>query len=221
MSDILDRRHSGPRAAPGLDAEAVRAAYRRWAGVYDPVFGGIFLTARRRAVSLVNRLPGREMLEVGVGTGLALPHYDRDRRITGIDLSAEMLAQARKRVAGHRLGNVVALHEMDAEDTDFRDGSFDIAVAMFVASVVPHPRRLLAEMRRVVRPGGNLLFVSHFAAEKGPRWWIERALAPASRAIGWHADFRADTLFGADELARVTATSVPPLGIFQLVRLEV
>jgi phosphatidylethanolamine/phosphatidyl-N-methylethanolamine N-methyltransferase len=221
MSDILERRHRGSRAAPGLDAEAVRAAYRRWAGVYDAVFGGIFLSARRRAVSLVNRLPGRDVLEVGVGTGLALPHYDRDRKITGIDLSAEMLAQARKRVASSRLGNVVALREMDAEATDFPDNSFDIAVAMFVASVVPHPRQLLAEMRRVVRPGGNLLFISHFAAEKGPRWWIERGLAPASRAIGWHSDFRADMLFGPDELARVSTRSVPPLGIFKLVRLQV
>jgi phosphatidylethanolamine/phosphatidyl-N-methylethanolamine N-methyltransferase len=221
MSDTLDRRHRGSEAAPGLDAEAVRTAYRRWAGIYDAVFGGIFLTARRRAVGLVNRLPGREVLEVGVGTGLALPHYGRDRRITGIDLSAEMLAQARKRVASRRLGNVVALREMDAEATDFPDDAFDVAVAMFVASVVPHPRQLLAEMRRVVRPGGNLLFISHFAAEKGPRWWIERRLAPASRAIGWHPDFRADMLFGPEELARVKARSVPPLGIFRLLRLEV
>ena len=73
---------------------------------------------------------------------------------------------------------------MDAEATDFEDAAFDIAVAMFVASVVPHPRALLAEMRRVVRPGGNILFVSHFRADKGPRWWIERAMAPASRALG-------------------------------------
>ena len=172
MSGFLDRR-SRPGAA--MDAEAVRAAYRRWAGVYDAVFGGVCLLARRRAVALVNRLPGRDVLEVGVGTGLALPYYAADRRITGIDLSAEMLAQARKRVADREIANVGALHEMDAEATDFPDASFDIAVAMFVASVVPHPRALLAEMRRVVRPGGNILFVNHFAAEKGPRWWIERA----------------------------------------------
>jgi len=221
MSDILERRHHGPQSAPTMDAEAVRAAYRRWAGVYDAVFGGIFLTARRRAVALVNRLPGRDVLEVGVGTGLALPHYDAKRRVTGIDLSAEMLAQAHKRVTNRRLSNVVALHEMDAEATDFADDSFDTAVAMFVASVVPNPRQLLAEMRRVVRPGGNLLFISHFAAEKGPRWWLERGLAPASRAIGWHPDFRADMLFEPDDLACVKATSVPPLGIFQLLRLEV
>ena len=183
-----------------MDAEAVRVAYRRWAGVYDAVFGGICLLARRRAVAMVNQLPGRDVLEVGVGTGLALPYYQADRRITGIDLSAEMLAQARRRVADREIANVAALREMDAEATDFPDASFDIAVAMFVASVVPHPRALLAEMRRVVRPGGNLLFVSHFAAENGPLWWIERGLAPASRALGWHPDFTAEALFAPEDL---------------------
>jgi phosphatidylethanolamine/phosphatidyl-N-methylethanolamine N-methyltransferase len=113
----------------------------------------------------------------------------------------------------------VALHEMDAEATDFPDASFDVAVAMFVASVVPHPRALLAEMRRVVRPGGNMLFVSHFAAENGPLWWIERGLAPASRALGWHPDFTAEALFAPEDLTRITAASVPPFGIFKLVRL--
>jgi phosphatidylethanolamine/phosphatidyl-N-methylethanolamine N-methyltransferase len=203
-----------------MDAEAVRAAYRRWAGIYDAVFGGIFLLARRRAVALVNRLPGRDVLEVGVGTGLALPYYAADRRVTGIDLSAEMLAQARKRVADTGIGNVVALREMDAEATDFPDASFDIAVAMFVASVVPDPRALMAEMRRVVRPGGNILFISHFTAKKGLLWWIERALAPASRALGWHPDFEVEALFTPEDLTRITATSVPPFGIFKLVRLQ-
>ncbi|MBN8904224.1 MAG: methyltransferase domain-containing protein, partial [Rhodospirillales bacterium] len=183
MSQALEQRQGGrgqrdasPVAA--LDADAVRAAYRRWAGVYDTLFGGVSSFGRRRAVALVNRLPGRDVLEVGVGTGLALPHYRRDARITGIDLSAEMLEQARKRVAETGLRNVNALLEVDAEATEFPDASFDVAVAMFVASVVPNPRRLLAEVRRVVRPGGNILFVNHFAADRGPRWWVERAMAP-------------------------------------------
>jgi phosphatidylethanolamine/phosphatidyl-N-methylethanolamine N-methyltransferase len=201
-----------------MDADAVRAAYRRWAGIYDAVFGGVLLGARRRAVSLVNQLPGRDVLEVGVGTGLALPTYARDRRITGIDLSAEMLALAAKRVAALGLPNVKALREMDAEATDFSDASFDIAVAMFVASVVPHPRKLMEEMRRVVRPGGHILFVTHFAAEKGPRWWIERTMAPASRALGWRPDFAMDALMTPDEIARCTTTPLPPFGIFTLVR---
>jgi phosphatidylethanolamine/phosphatidyl-N-methylethanolamine N-methyltransferase len=207
----------GPRVA--LDADDVRDAYRRWAGVYDVAFGGVSAIARRRAVALTNRLPGRSVLEVGVGTGLALPRNQPEKRITGIDLSAEMLAQARKRVVQFRLRNVESLHEMDAEATDFGDASFDIAVAMFVASVVPNAPRLLAEMRRVVRPGGTILFVGHFAAKAGPRWWVERAMAPASRALGWHPDFSMDELLSAGDQARAEAVPVPPFGIFTLVRL--
>ena len=207
----------GPRVA--LDADDVREAYRRWAGVYDVAFGGVSAIARRRAVALTNRLPGRTVLEMGVGTGLALPRYLPEKRITGIDLSAEMLAQARKRVLQFGLHNVESLREMDAEATDFADASFDIAVAMFVASVVPSAPRLLAEMRRVVRPGGTILFVGHFSAKAGPRWWIERAMAPASRALGWHPDFSMDELLNAADQAQAEAVPTPPFGIFTLVRL--
>lgn len=222
MSHTLEQRRGRRPGAPpraALDADAVRAAYRRWAGVYDAAFGGVSSVARRRAVALVNRLPGREVLEVGVGTGLALPRYAPNKRITGIDLSAEMLHQARKQVGALGLTNVAALRELDAEATDFPDASFDIAVAMFVASVVPHPRGLLSEMRRLVRPGGNILFVNHFAAERGPRWWIEFTMAPASRALGWHPDFAMQGLFLPDDLARISANPVPPFGIFTLVQL--
>jgi len=207
----------GQRVA--LDADAVRDAYRRWAGIYDTAFGAVSSIARRRAVLLANRMPGSLVLEVGVGTGLALPRYLPEKRITGIDLSAEMLAGAHKRVVQRGLRNVEALRVMDAEATDFADASFDIAVAMFVASVVPDPPRLLAEMRRVVRPGGAILFVNHFAAKAGPRWWVERAMAPASRALGWHPDFAIDALFGPADRAQAQAVPVPPFGIFTLVRL--
>ena len=202
-----------------LDADAVRAAYRRWAASYDAVFGGVSAWGRRRAVVEANRLPGNRVLEVGVGTGLALPHYRAEKRITGVDLSAEMLERARARVAREQLSNVGALLEMDAEATSFAAASFDIAVAMFVASVVPNPRRLLAEMRRVVRPGGHILFVNHFAAESGPRWWAERALAPASRKLGWHPDFALEALLPAEDRAAASVRPVPPFGLFTLVRL--
>lgn len=213
--------HLQRRAVPvaSLDADAVRAAYRRWAAIYDTVFGGVSAWGRRRAVAEVNRLPGSRVLEVGVGTGLALPHYRAEKRITGIDLSAEMLERARTRVAGENLANVLGLHEMDAEATGFPAASFDIAVAMFVASVVPHPRLLLAEMRRVVRPGGHILFVNHFAAERGPRWWVEQAMAPASRRLGWHPDFALEALLPAEERAQAMVRPVPPFGLFTLVRL--
>lgn len=202
-----------------LDAAAVRAAYRRWAGVYDATFGAITSVGRRAAVAAVNALPGRRVLEVGVGTGLALPHYAPDKRVVGIDLSPEMLARARARVAVRQLTTVESLLELDAEATGLPGASFDIAVAMFVASVVPHPQRLLAELRRVVRPGGYVLFINHFAAESGPRWWVERALAPASRALGWHPDFRFAALLPPPVLAAARQRRMPPFGLFTLLEL--
>ena len=225
MTHILDDRR-GRRAGPGitplaaLDTASIQEAYRRWAGIYDSVFGAVSAIARRRAVAAVNQLSGRNVLEVGVGTGLALPLYAKDKRITGIDLSVEMLEQARRRVARKGLHGVQALHEMDAEATEFADSTFDTAVAMFVASVVPNPRRLLAEMRRVVKPGGHILFVNHFAAPSGPRWWIERTMAPASRALGWHPDFAIEALFVPEDMAVVSLTPTPPIGIFTLARLN-
>ncbi|GBQ68038.1 phosphatidylethanolamine N-methyltransferase [Ameyamaea chiangmaiensis NBRC 103196] len=207
----------GPKSA--LDADAVRQAYRRWAGVYDAVFGGISAFGRRRAVAAVNALPGTRVLEVGVGTGLALPHYTSEKRITGIDLSCDMLDRARQRVRRQSLRTVDALLEMDAEATTFEDDSFDIAVAMFVASVVPHPDRLLAELKRVVRPGGHILFVNHFLARGGVRLAIERGMASASHSLGWHPDFAIESLLPPEDLARATLSPVPPAGLFTLVTL--
>jgi phosphatidylethanolamine/phosphatidyl-N-methylethanolamine N-methyltransferase len=71
----------------------------------------------------------------------------------------------------------------------------------------------------VVRPGGHILFINHFAAERGPRWWVERALAPASRALGWHPDFAVDALLPAAERQAATLVPMPPLGLFTLAHL--
>ncbi len=200
-----------------LDAAAVRDAYRRWAGVYDAVFGAVSAPARRLAVAAVNAQPGTRVLEVGVGTGLALPLYRTEKQVVGIDLSTDMLALARRRVAEQGLANVESLLEMDAEAMTFPSASFDIAVAMFTATVVPDARKLLAEMRRVVKPGGQLLFVNHFRAEKGVRWWVERSMAPLARGLGWHPDFAlTDLLASADEAASIEECR--PMGLFTLVR---
>ncbi|MCX8133572.1 MAG: class I SAM-dependent methyltransferase [Roseococcus sp.] len=213
-----DRAH--PRAA--LDAESVREAYRRWAGIYDVVFGGVSAPGRRRAVAAVNRLAqtaGRRVLEVGVGTGLALPHYRPELEVVGIDLSRDMLLKAKERVARERLSAVHGLLEMDAENMAFADASFDIAVAMFTASVVPDAKTLYAEMARVVRPGGHLLFVNHFAADRGVRWWLERSTAPLARILGWHPDFKLSDLFPpAVRIERMEAC--PPLALFTLVEVR-
>jgi len=213
----LSARSTGPSAP--MDANAVRTAYRRWAGIYDFGFGLISKVARKAAVAAVNAAPGANVLEVGVGTGLALPLYAAEKRVTGIDLSAEMLVEARQRAVDLGLRNIDALLEMDAQKTTFADGQFDIAVAMFVASVVPDAKALVAELKRVVKPGGTILFVNHFAAERGPAWWVERALAPASSLLGWHPDFHLGHMFAETDLKAANIKPMWPMGLFRLIRI--
>ena len=218
MADFYGAALDG-RLAP-MDAQEVLTAYRRQAGTYDGLFGLASRDARQAAVLAVNRLAGARVLEVGGGTGLALPLYSADKLVTGIDLSKPMLARAHERAAALGLRNVEALLEMDAEATSFETGAFDIAVAMFVASVVPNPRKLVAEVRRVVKPGGVILFANHFAQDGGVVWWFERAMAPASALLGWHPDFRLRDIFGAEDLAGAKITPMKPLGVFRLVELR-
>jgi phosphatidylethanolamine/phosphatidyl-N-methylethanolamine N-methyltransferase len=100
-----------------------------------------------------------------------------------------MLDKARSRVARRKLQNVEALLEMDAERMSFADGSFDRVVAMYVVSVVQHPERVMAELRRVCRPGGEILVVNHVRSANPLLGAIEKGLEPLSSKLGWHPDF--------------------------------
>src|SRR3954451_10303373 len=106
-----------------MDTDGVAEAYRKWAPVYDLVFGPVFRKGRRAAVVAAERIGGR-ILEVGVGTGLSLSSYASSNRITGIDISAPMLEKARRRVEAMRLTHVQDLTVMDAEKLTFPDASF-------------------------------------------------------------------------------------------------
>ena len=88
-------------------------------------------------------------------------------RVTGIDLSAPMLKVARERVERRGLSHVKSLLAMDAGAMTFEAERFDAALAPYVVSVVPEPRRVLDQMWRVLRPGGELVIVNHFSARTG------------------------------------------------------
>ncbi|HTV90689.1 MAG TPA: class I SAM-dependent methyltransferase [Stellaceae bacterium] len=166
--------------------------YRLFSGSYDIVFGPVFHPGRKEAVRVANDRPGQQILEVGVGTGLSLPYFRPDSHVTGIDISAEMLAKAQRRVEREQLAHVDGLHVMDAEHTEFADNSFDAVLALYVASVVPNPARFAAEMRRVCIPGGTIVLVNHFTSDNWALRFMERRLAHVARHIGFHADFPLD-----------------------------
>jgi phosphatidylethanolamine/phosphatidyl-N-methylethanolamine N-methyltransferase len=172
-----------------MQIEAVKAAYRRYSGFYDALFGPVLQPGRRALLDALELKPGDRVLEVGVGTGISLPLYPRDVRITGIDVSREMLDKARTRVARRKLANVEALLEMDAEAMTFPDASFDKVVAMYVVSVVAQPARLLEELHRVCRPDGEIFIVNHFQSENRFIGAVEKALAGFSAQLGFRPDF--------------------------------
>ena len=202
-----------------MEADSVRKAYRRWAPIYDSTFGRLTDAGRQQAVDLVNGLGGR-VLEVGVGTGISLPAYDAGVRVTGIDLSTEMLEKARKRARSARLANVEDIIEMDAADLRFDDGSFDVVVAMYVLTVVPDPKAVMSELNRVCKTGGDVIILNHFSSEDGVMRLVEKSMARFSDALGWRPEFPLDIVLCEADLTLVSRQKVKPGGLFSLLRFK-
>lgn len=201
-----------------MQVEAIQKSYRRWAPVYDLTFGRITQGGRILAAEHVNA-QGGSVLEVGIGTGLALDYYAPHVRVTGIDLSAEMLREAELRARKGGLNTLAGLHQMDAREIAFPDASFDHVAAMHIMSVVPEPERVLAEMARVVRPGGSVMIANHFAGRAAEGWAIaERLAAPLANLLGWHSDFAIDRVLGQPLLRLEDQTQVRPFGLMTFLR---
>jgi phosphatidylethanolamine/phosphatidyl-N-methylethanolamine N-methyltransferase len=203
-----------------MDIDSVKTSYARWAPVYDRTFGAITRVGRHATTRYINSQPCDTLLEVGVGTGLALPHYRSDLKVTGIDFSSDMLDKARIRVRDDRLDHVQHLQQMDARMLDFPDDHFDVVTAMHIISVVPEPERVVAEMARVCKPGGKIVITNHFASEKGIMAVVERMSAPFSDFLGWHSDFCISTVLDNPALAVVERKSLPPMGVMTFLVLE-
>jgi phosphatidylethanolamine/phosphatidyl-N-methylethanolamine N-methyltransferase len=185
LQGTIPLRHNGYT----VHIESVKAAYRRYARVYDAVFGPVLQPGRKALLQALGCRSGDRVLEVGVGTGLSLPMYPADVSVTGIDVSRDMLERARERVAKRGLRNVDALLEMNAESMSFPDASFDKVVAMYVVSVVERPARLIDELHRVCRPDGEIFLVNHVRSENRVIGALEKSLARFADTLGFHPDF--------------------------------
>lgn len=131
-----------------------------------------------RQIALLERLwftGGREwlgarargrVLEVAAGTGRNFGHYSREVTLAGIDLSPAMLDHARAHA--HDLGLEVDLREADAQRIPFADNSFDTVVCALSLCSIPSPATAIAEMKRVLVPGGRLLLVDHIGSSWPP-----------------------------------------------------
>jgi ubiquinone/menaquinone biosynthesis C-methylase UbiE len=162
-----------------------------------------FLPYRRRVIGAAD---GR-VLEIGIGSGLNLPFYGaKVREIFGLEPSPRLAAMAER--ASRKTGRAVNLVEGSAEAIPMDSGSFDTVVTTWTLCSIPEAVKALGEMRRVLKPGGQLLFVEHgLAPEQNVQKWQHR-LTPVWKRIG-----------GGCHLDRPIRTLVETAG-FDIVALE-
>lgn len=199
-----------------MDLAKIERVYTSYAKIYDRIFGKVFHEGRQSIIQNLNVQPHEKILEVGVGTGLALPMYPRHCQIVGIDFSEGMLDQAKQKAAEHRMGHV-ELHRMDAGEMEFKDDSFDTVVAAYVVTAVPDYRKVVSEMIRVCRPGGRIIMLNHFANDNKAIAAIEKVLSPLTKHLGWRTDLALQTVLDGTPLHVTRKQHVNPLRLWALV----
>jgi phosphatidylethanolamine/phosphatidyl-N-methylethanolamine N-methyltransferase len=158
--------------------------YYELSHLYDLIFRRVFYPRIAMVIRSLNIEPGARVLELGVGTGLSLDAYPAHCHVTGIDLAPDMLERAQDKV--NRNGwRHVTLEQGDALNLKFADDTFDYVMAFHVVSVVPDPERMMAEARRVCRPGGVITIINHFRSPKDLLARLTRMIDPVTRWLGW------------------------------------
>ena len=162
----------------------LKHSYSLLAPFYDPLIARASRAMRAENLRPLQQLNDKEVLLMGIGSGLDIPHLPPGNRYTGIDLTPAMLARAEARAAGR---DDIELHEGDAMAMPYADESFDVVVMHLILAVVPEPQRALSEAARVLRSGGNILILDKFLH---PGAWapIRRSFNLLSRHLATRTD---------------------------------
>lgn len=161
---------------------SLKHSYTLIAPFYDAMIGRATRAARRTSLAHLPATPGRVLLN-GIGTGLDLPLLPPQHHYVGLDLTAAMLRRARPRCDGRDFCAV----QGDAQMLPFADASFDHAVLHLILAVVPNPNACLAEVARVVRPGGTVLVFDKFL-KRGEPALLRRLANPLMRRLATRLD---------------------------------
>jgi len=199
-----------------MDEASIINSYRRYAGSYDRIFGPIFAQGRKQAVRKMNCLADERILEVGIGTGLAVNYYPAYTKVFGIDISPHMLAVARRNIARECAGNV-CLSLMDAQKLCFPDNFFNKVSAMYVATVVPEPALMMDEIKRVCEPDGDIFILNHFSSPHFIPSLFESMLKPLEKFIGFRPRFSMQRFIADNALDVVDTLPVNLLGYWTLI----
>ncbi len=176
-----------------MNQTEVKSIYGKYSAFYDRVFSQFFFPRIKLGIKKSRIQKGDRVIEVGVGTGLSLSLYPEGCNVVGIDVTRKMLEKAKEKKEKHGLSHV-DLFEMDAENMTFGDDSFDHALAAFVVTVVPNPEKMVAEMKRVTKKGGNIIILNHFCSKNILVSTVEKLLSPLCERWGWRSDISLDLL---------------------------
>jgi len=196
--------------------ELVQKRYDRIAPVYDLMEGMVeHLSYGNWRELLWSKVEGKNILEVGAGTGKNFPYYPEGVEITAIDFSDRMLDRARKKAA--RQGTAVHLQQMDVQNLEFNDDTFDSVVASFVFCSVPDPIKGLEEVARVCKPGGKVVLLEHVLSANRLLAWLMNLINPViAKTMGPNINRRTVENVSQSGLRIENVTDLA-VGIFKLI----
>jgi phosphatidylethanolamine/phosphatidyl-N-methylethanolamine N-methyltransferase len=178
-----------------VELNDVAVTYDRYAAIYDRVFGWVLQDGRNKLAAALHARaqndPTATLVELGVGTGLMLHLYPQSYTVIGVDVSAGMLAVARKRVEALQINNVT-LELVDAEHSHLPEGGADHVVLPYVYSVSPNPDALIDEAWRLCKLGGTVWILNHFSGTSGGWAALEALVRPFAKSIGFRSEFSYD-----------------------------
>ncbi len=155
--------------------------------VYDYTFGKLVKKRISRAIEHMKIQPGETVLDIGIGTGGALPFYPGHGNIIGVDLSSGMLREARKKIEEESFGHATVF-QGNALELPFEDSSFDHIFISHVISVVSQPELLVREAQRVAKEGARIVILNHFLSTNRFIAMFEKWANPLCQKIGWRSD---------------------------------
>jgi len=199
-----------------MDESSIINTYKRYAGSYDKIFGRIFEQGRKTVVEKMGCDNGDRILEVGIGTGLALSYYPDYAQVYGIDISPDMLSVARRNIGNACLSNI-CLSIMDAQRICFQDDHFDKVSAMYVATVVPDPQLMMDEIKRVCKSDGDIFILNHFSNSHFFPSLFETMLTPLQKFLGFRPRFSKHRFITQNALDVVETMPVNLFGYWTLI----
>ena len=192
--------------------------YRLWAPIYDVTVDRFFMPGRRRAIDVLALRPGERVLIIGVGTGADLPLLPGGVFVTGIDLSSEMLAQAKNKLPDCRA--TVDLIRGDAQCLLVSENSYDVAILNLILSVVPDGHACLQSTLRALKPGGRIVVFDKFQADNQKSSPLRNLLNLFSTLFGTDITRRFDLI--SQDCPCIVEQDVPSLlnGVYRVIVLQ-